>query len=313
MALWTPEYIDTELWLDAADSDTITESGGAVSQWADKSGNARDARQETGSLQPTTGANTLGGLNVITYDLDQLKLSSDVPIRAAFFVTSTLLGCNVNSNVSPIFGGLATTNHDYVFVYNLTAYDISIDGENSKPGSAGVDGGALVAGTNIDLGLTPTEIEGDRLWSVTFNANANIGNIGYTYTTGGHRYLNGRLAELVFLSEIPSTDIRQTIEGYLAHKWGLEANLPVGHPYESDAPLSPYSVSGAITGADGNPAARVVRLYSRSTGALLGEQTSDGTSGEYDIGLRANDEVQRIVLADEASLHNDIIDRVIPG
>jgi len=29
---------------------------------------------------------------------------------------------------------------------------------------------------------------------------------------------------------------RQVIEGYLAHKWGLEDDLPVDHPYKSEAP-----------------------------------------------------------------------------
>ena len=30
---------------------------------------------------------------------------------------------------------------------------------------------------------------------------------------------------------------RQKIEGYLAHKWGLAANLPADHPYKTEAPL----------------------------------------------------------------------------
>jgi hypothetical protein len=33
-----------------------------------------------------------------------------------------------------------------------------------------------------------------------------------------------------------STTDRQKLEGYLAHKWGLAANLPADHPYKSAAP-----------------------------------------------------------------------------
>ena len=36
--LWTPAYLLTEAWYDAADLATITEAAGAVSQWDDKSG-----------------------------------------------------------------------------------------------------------------------------------------------------------------------------------------------------------------------------------------------------------------------------------
>ncbi len=68
--LWTPAEITTGAWFDAADTTpgNIVESGGLVSLWADKSGEGRDATQGTGSEQPTTGAETLGGLNVITGD-----------------------------------------------------------------------------------------------------------------------------------------------------------------------------------------------------------------------------------------------------
>ena len=43
-------------------------------------------------------------------------------------------------------------------------------------------------------------------------------------------------AEVVCLTAPASTDIRQRIEGYLAHKWGLTANLPSNHPYKVNPP-----------------------------------------------------------------------------
>jgi hypothetical protein len=33
-----------------------------------------------------------------------------------------------------------------------------------------------------------------------------------------------------------TTADRQRVEGYLAHKWGLTANLPADHPYKNAAP-----------------------------------------------------------------------------
>ena len=42
---WTPARMTTAAWYDASDAGTITATGGAVSEWADKSGNDNHARQ----------------------------------------------------------------------------------------------------------------------------------------------------------------------------------------------------------------------------------------------------------------------------
>jgi HD-like signal output (HDOD) protein len=44
------------------------------------------------------------------------------------------------------------------------------------------------------------------------------------------------MAEILALEEELSLADIEKIEGYLMHKWGLEANLPSGHPYKSAAP-----------------------------------------------------------------------------
>lgn len=55
-------------WHDASDTATIT--GTSVSQWDDKSGNGLHVTQGTGTNQPRSGTNTLGGLNVIDFNND---------------------------------------------------------------------------------------------------------------------------------------------------------------------------------------------------------------------------------------------------
>jgi hypothetical protein len=47
---------------------------------------------------------------------------------------------------------------------------------------------------------------------------------------------NMDLYELIVINETVSTDTRQKIEGYLAHKWGLTSDLPADHPYKNAAP-----------------------------------------------------------------------------
>ena len=53
--------------------------------------------------------------------------------------------------------------------------------------------------------------------------------------SGGYAY-NGYISEIVYYNTTLTTIQRQKIEGYLAWKWGLQANLPSGHPYKSAAP-----------------------------------------------------------------------------
>jgi hypothetical protein len=49
-------------------------------------------------------------------------------------------------------------------------------------------------------------------------------------------YWNGSLCEVLVIASSVSTANRQTIEGYLAHKWGLSSSLPSDHPYKSAPP-----------------------------------------------------------------------------
>jgi hypothetical protein len=53
--------------------------------------------------------------------------------------------------------------------------------------------------------------------------------------SGSYR-LNGVIYEILFFNTSLNTLNRQTIEGYLAWKWGLQANLPANHPYKNASP-----------------------------------------------------------------------------
>ena len=62
----------------------------------------------------------------------------------------------------------------------------------------------------------------------------------------GSNFPDGSLRELIVWNEsIPNSE-RQKLEGYLAHKWGLEGNLDVSHPYKLEPPayFDPAEVSG---------------------------------------------------------------------
>ena len=50
-------------------------------------------------------------------------------------------------------------------------------------------------------------------------------------------FLNGNVAEIIaYKSAHIDKATRETIEGYLAWKWGLQGSLPGGHTYKGSAP-----------------------------------------------------------------------------
>ena len=46
----------------------------------------------------------------------------------------------------------------------------------------------------------------------------------------------GQIAEIIAYDRGLSNGVRQKIEGYLAHKWGMESNLPSAHSYKVGKP-----------------------------------------------------------------------------
>jgi hypothetical protein len=78
--------------------------------------------------------------------------------------------------------------------------------------------------------------------SLTPNVDASTGSRNFDgsqiYIGGvANGYMDGAIGEVIFLNERPDEGTRQKIEGYLAHKWGLTANLPSEHPYKTGAPV----------------------------------------------------------------------------
>jgi hypothetical protein len=248
---WNPTFIETALWLDAADASTITESGGSVSQWDDKSGNGRNAAQSTPANRPTLTASNLNNLDVITFDGSDdvliatlnTGLSSSfafftvvVPLRTnaiESYVTSQVSSYNnywANLGLGGVSGGTKATFSLFNGVNNPIASYItpSIGLPYLYAGARDTNLG------NIQLFSNGTQVSvaSDTTTSVPVYSDLQIG--GQTAPSG--RYANARIAEVIIVSSSPTTIVRQKIEGYLAHKWGLTANLPADHPYKTVEP-----------------------------------------------------------------------------
>ena len=258
--IWNPSMITTALWLDAADASTVTESGGAVSQWDDKSGNSRHASQPTTAARPTWTANALNGLPVVTFDgsndilgFSLRDLSRNVGTIGYFFVASAsdpnstgyraLFQCRTSTGVDRAVvyarnstleaGGRRLPSDSYQFhtsgsitnpssftgfaLFNYTGATLEVGVNGSTPSSR--PGGFQSAGNSEDTDSSSQSIGGGS--SNSFSATASF---------------PGYVAEFIAVTSTMSVLTRQRIEGYLAHKWGLTANLPSDHPYKTVGP-----------------------------------------------------------------------------
>ncbi len=222
--LWTPADITTSLWLDAADILTISASGGLVSEWEDKSVNGRNAIQGTENKKPVFTANT------ITFDGvdDALTLTSSINEASInwFFIQKT------SDNNSLNIAGQSGTEYSLVSQSGSTSTGVSVNFGTPTF----YKNGTLVTITRrsdaYDLFNTNS-----RLMAEYLNANMSTWTaltIAY-YPFADYSYA-GEFNEIIAVAGVLTTDDRQKLEGYLAHKWGLAATLPVGHPYKLSAP-----------------------------------------------------------------------------
>jgi hypothetical protein len=229
---WTPQNIGSSLvgWWDASDSSTITTATG-VSSIADKTTNARPFFQSSGALQPTRVANTLNNLSVLRFDGtdDWMQTSTRINIRC--FV---LLARWTNSN---------TVDYRHL-------WDMSTNSVNGWHGDTVASGRLLSTFTSpfitngsiyINGTLTSGFLSRYTAWTLHIFETTNIIDpqfTGYQSTTTPSRTFIGDIAEWMYLNAVPSTVLRQQIEGYLAHKYNLTPSLPNSHPHKTSVPAA---------------------------------------------------------------------------
>jgi hypothetical protein len=263
---WDPAAITTALWLDAADASTITASSGAVSQWNDKSGGATNFTQGTAGARPATGSATLNGRNVLTFDGGDTLLAGDaldnVWTGAAFHLFCVAKNDDVTSFNGVILSkSAAAADNQRSFIYYIRTSKLQlvahytpdilnftvVDGSTSISNSAWTIGTAAYSSIGTGTADTTSRVQmtvdgADQTEVVaTFAGNLGtiqngtaqlaVGSLAGTAGTTNAVSLTGAIGEIIVTASVLSTLNRQRIEGYLAHKWGLTANLPSDHPY----------------------------------------------------------------------------------
>lgn len=275
-SLWTPAQLTSAVWLDAADSATITLNGSNVSQWNDKSGNNRNATQGIASYQPTFVSNVSNGLPAIQTDGGDTLIIGNRSLlfqnigRATIAIVVKYVTGTYSSNLISAFVSTGANTSQARFALspspNIDVTRLGILGRrndtdavailNSSTTRASIlnsvaiqIGDAIYSSaqanhfTNGAQDLTDAAFLTSGTTTNTIPANASlfsIAGVGTTPPPPTNPLPSGcQLFEVLMFNSTLSTNDRQRLEGYLAWKWGTVASLPAGHPYKNSPPYLP--------------------------------------------------------------------------
>ena len=251
---WTPSFLPAGNLAGWYKADAITglSDGDAVASWVDSSGNGNTLTQSTSGAKPSYETNEVNSLPIVRFDKDAspgdnlfladlggdfepgtgdfyIAMVAKFPSSGTQFIMSKadsgVQGLNVfisGSNLlfRPQTVGTTTNNIRQDSVVDSSFHTIVCRRVSSTLGSE-YDGSAFTTddGTKVNDG----DMDND--------ANFNVG----SSSTGGLD-ADMDLAEVLIAVGTLSDVNLQRITGYLAHKYGLEGNLPSDHPYKSAAP-----------------------------------------------------------------------------
>lgn len=246
--VWVPPDLGTSIlkaYTDFANEAEITESGGDVSQVDDVSGNGNDYAQGTGSLQPKTGTVALNSLNCLDFNQDYLGRADALGFTGSPAVTIVTLS-QPDTLADKAAVSVGQTGNDGMIAACPGEAKISFGGSTVTFDDGAADGATWL----IDLFVHPASVTHENSYVyrngtlLSLQSSSNGGNslsmadslskIGaFVGGAGGIRYA---VALVMVLASEVSTANREKIEGFIAHRYAMEGDLPGGHTYKSTPP-----------------------------------------------------------------------------
>jgi len=240
-----------QLWLDGADSSTVTGTT-TVTEWRDKSGNARHLGVGSGTTSYSSNAIQLANSYMfVTNPVDLSKVT-------VFIITKSTGGNNQTVFTARPNSGWSWNSFDgFGFYIDTTVPRIRFYGDSNNLSQFNVNTSTTrlfsfqSSGTSINSWLEGTSQSGATLAS-TRTSTAQGFAIGAEWNRDQNAYINiaatASLYEIIVYNSDVTTAQRQQVEGYLARKWGISisATLPSPHSFKSFPPASVPSPPAAI-------------------------------------------------------------------
>jgi len=278
------------LWFDAADKATITTSGTNVTQWTNKGSWVGSATNLTGYF--TSGTATYNGLNIIqapvgTHMGFTVALTGQARAWFAVFRQTTQLTTTGITQYFAVVNQTAGSGQDGIsgpgsptntatasysmgegasgiaaFINTVTAPN----GYNIMAQYAWINSAASTSSNYITVNGAPMVLNINAL-----AASYRTDSVQYTINTAGYNN-SCDIAEIIMFNNEITVAQRQSVEGYLAAKWGLKPQLP--------AFVNPRSIPGCSLWLDGtDPAGTGIAPANNSIVSTWVDKSGTGNNG----------------------------------
>lgn len=301
---WEPTDVQMEAWWDMNDQTTIEYNSGsttAVSAVHDRTGNGYTLTQTATSDQPTTttinnsGALLFDGINdVMLTSVSASPLGTpgestqDVMIMIAYRVDSVDQQSTLfdNGPGNRFLAHAPWSNGVCYFDVGGTA-----PGQRLSKSNWATPGQVMVASFYVSLTENVQQIWQNGVMVASDNT-GNTATVGNSFNLGG---IPGggadqkcTIGEVIVLNNTVNDTTRQLLEGYLAHKWGVDDELANDHPFKTQQPAVP--VQGPIP-----------EFLSMQSDNQAGDATYDDISYDHAMVLPYDAVVKRVVLRTTSS------------
>lgn len=217
------------LWHDASDSSTLFDatSGGStpaddgeVLRWEDKSGNGHHATNGTTGQRPLRRVAEVNGLDTVDFDgsNDRLLFSTGVE-----FNDYSCIACfqRPTSGTTSVTYAKYNTDLEWPGVWNNTDNKFYHRRSGFYTSSANTGTGIFIlsatrTGTSGNMYLDGASLASGSVSTGT----SSINSVG-SFSSGGSRYHDGNICEILMYDSVLSAGDRGDVETYLADKWGV--------------------------------------------------------------------------------------------
>jgi hypothetical protein len=227
-------FAGCSVWMDAADSSTLTLSATSISQWRDKAASRVYSGSSTYALVNSYPSVQFNGSQTMTTttNLNFSEVCTNAANFTCFLVL--LVSSTTTGNASPFNIGISGSR--FMPFYNPNGSGFFDGGTQADPrlGYSFTNNTLQIHVFNRNTGVNLLfRLNGSLTSSFTFTNPASFANQTYTgYMSPSGAFITGNLCESVYYNNDIGTANIQTIEGYLAWKWGLVGSLPANHPWK---------------------------------------------------------------------------------
>lgn len=212
----------------------------AIAAWADDSGNGNSLAQATALNKPVLKTGIIEGMSIARFDGTNSFMATDAANTVPDGQPLTILAV---ASLLDTSGSVRLCGHNQA----SAGYGAGFDGNDGRFTTLGIAdhtvadsvpaGSFQLFGFSFDSGFDFSFYRNGTLIGTDTTGSQDAAATASAFRLGAAKDADtkfiGDVAEFIVCSAILSATERQMIEGYLAWKYGLEANLPSDHPYRN--------------------------------------------------------------------------------